>query len=353
MNPQFDLQRLQQAARVAEEAVATGPQPSVVVAVANSRETLWTHVVPGEDHVRLDSIFEIASITKSVTATAVMRLVEEGRLMLNLPVARYLPEFAANGTENVTTWQLLTHSSGLQEKQYYDELWAKGLPVLPEYLYEACCRAGVDFEPGTAFRYTTLSFSALGELITQLSGEPYADYMRRHIFHPLGMLDTAFAPRDRARMAPLYDLGPPEVVEAFIGMAEPGGGLWSTAADLIAFGQAYLRRGTVDGYHLLSPASIDLMTQNYSQGQTQFESSDRFNYGLGWGKPEVPPDGSILASERAFGHGGASGTLLWIDPEYDLVYVWLSNRWDMQDPSKAADRALNAVYGAIDVKRNT
>jgi CubicO group peptidase (beta-lactamase class C family) len=280
-----------------------------------------------------------------------MRLVEEGKLLLSAPVATYLPEFGGNDRDMVTTWHLLTHSSGLEEDQFIGELQAigaAGQQPSTSFLYEACCRSYLNFEPGTAYRYNSLTFSVLGELITSLGGEPYPEYLRHHIFEPLGMTGTAFRPVDSRRVAPIYDLGPPHIVEGFTAMSNPAGGLWSTAADLVAFGQTYLRGGTsTGGYKLLSPPAIDLMTQHHTQGATQFGVGNRFNYGLGWGKPSTPTEGDLLASERAYGHNGASGTALWIDPEYDFVYVFLTNRWDMVDPLDTRARCLNVVYGAV------
>ncbi|MEO8286871.1 MAG: serine hydrolase domain-containing protein [Chloroflexota bacterium] len=345
----MNIEHLRHAAQIADEAVKNGPQPTAVIAVADRDTTLWTHVSPGEDGVSLDSIFLIASITKPVVATAIMRLVEEGNLLLNVPVATYLPEFGANNKEHVTSWHLLTHSSGLEEDQYWGELQALTTPPPPGFLYNAACSSYLHFDPGTAYQYNSLTFSVLSELIARLGGEPYPDYLRRHIFEPLGMTSTAFSPVDPARAAPIYDLGPPHVVAGFTSLAMPGGGLWSSAADLVAFGQAYLRGGTTaGGYKLLSPPSISLMTQHYTHGQKQFVSGTSFNYGLGWGKPSSPRDGDLLASERAFGHNGASGTTLWIDPQYGFVYVFLSNRWDMVDPLLTSARGLNVVYGAVD-----
>jgi CubicO group peptidase (beta-lactamase class C family) len=349
---QLNLDHLQYAARVADEAVKNGPQPTAVLAVANRDETLWTHVSPGEDGVALDSIYQIASITKTFVATAIMRLVEEGKLALNLPVATYLPEFGANGKERMTAWHLLTHSSGLEEARLMAELQTLALsggPLTPGYFYEACCRANLDFEPGTAHKYNSLAFSVLGELITRLSGEPYPQYLHNHIFEPLGMRDTDFAPADRNRAAPLHDFHPARLLDAFNTFAIAGGGLWSTAADLVAFGQTYLRGGTsAGGYKLITLPSILLMTQHYTPGVKQFQSEERLNYGLGWRKPSSPRDGDFLASERSFGHYGTSGTALWIDPEYGFIFVFLSNRWDIVDPYATRARCLNVVYGALD-----
>src|SRR5205823_14997502 len=97
---------------------------------------------------------------------------------------------------------------------------------------DLCCRSNLNFERGTSYQYNSLSFSVLGELITRLGGNPYPEYLRHHIFDPLGISSTAFAPVDRGRAAPLHDFHPARLLDAFNALAMPGGGLWSTAADL-------------------------------------------------------------------------------------------------------------------------
>jgi serine-type D-Ala-D-Ala carboxypeptidase len=342
----IDVNRLALAASIIDDAVRDGPYPTVVAAVASAGETIWTHVAPGADHVALDSILPVASITKPVTATAIFQLVEQGKLLLNVPIAHYLPDFGANGKERITPWHILTHSSGLEEDPIYAAMRTLGTVPTQAWVLDTVSRSRPIFEPGTAHRYTTIGFMVLAELIKHLSGLPHPEYMRRYIFEPLGMKDTAFAPGDRERAAPVYDFGTPEEVAMWTTLADPGGGLWSTVADLLRFARAYLRGGELDGYRLVTPASISHMTGHYSQGAYNFGTTNRFNYGAGWSKPSVPRDGDLLASERAYGHGGATGSLLWIDPEYDFVYVFLSNRWNAPDPNDARARTLNVVYGA-------
>ncbi|MGI8589024.1 MAG: serine hydrolase domain-containing protein [Chloroflexia bacterium] len=336
-------ERLGYAAAVAEEAVQSGTHPSAVIAVADSAKTVWTHLVPGADGAALDSIFLVASISKPIVATAVMQLVEEGRLMLNRPVADYLPEFGAVGKEQVTTWHLLTHTSGLEEQRWLLE--AERTPVTSRRLYEFACQSDLHFEPGSRCEYCSLTFNILAELITRLGGLPYPDYLREHILAPLGMRDTAFQPPDTARAMPVQDFGGPERTAAYSALAVPGGGLWSTAADLVAFGQTFLRGGRRDGYRLLGPAALGMMTGLHTSGMTEMVEgrAKAFRYGLGWGKPH--PDAS-LASPSAYGHGGATGTLLWVDPTWDLVFVFLTNRWEVGND--VATRVLNAVYGALE-----
>lgn len=343
----IDPNRLQRAAAVAEEAVRQGPYPAAVLAVANSERILLKHAVskPGRAPAREDGIFMLASITKPIVATAVMRLVEEGQVLLADPVAKHIPEFAAEGKECVTVFQILTHTSGLDEAAWVGELQARRAAPAEE-LVRMACASTLRFAPGSRYEYNSFSFYILGELIARLGGLPYPEYLRRWIFKPLGMRDTSFAPEgaDRSRAMPVYGEDvTPEALAYYTSVAFPGGGLWSTIADLATFGQAFLRGGLWNGYHLLSPAAIELMTRLHTAGMTESFDGQTVaaNYGLGWGKPGA----QSLASWRAYRHGGVTGTLLLVDPEWDLVFVFLTNHWGIK--ATAPDQTLNAVYGAL------
>ena len=347
-----DPTRLQHVVAAAEAAVQTGGYPSAVLAVANAETTILTHTVSSPDHApaALDSIFLLASITKPIIATAIMRLVEQGRLLLSDPIVRYIPEFELFEKGRVTAWHLLTHTSGLDESGWWREMMFEQR-ASADQLVEMACRCALRFEPGARFEYNTLAFVILGELITRISGLPYPEYLQQHMFGPLGMRDTSFAPSaaQQPRTMPVYppptDPDGEQRVRYFTSLAAPGGGLWSTAADLIAFGQALLRGGRFGDYHLLSPSAIDMMTRLHTGGLIEIVEhiSVPASYGLGWGKPG--PDGALLASPRAYEHGGITGTRLHIDPEWNLVFVFLTNRWSIE--GEASIRALNAVYGAL------
>jgi CubicO group peptidase (beta-lactamase class C family) len=328
-NVALDKDRLQHAAAVADFAVKSGSHPCVVVAAANREETLWSYIVSGEDRAEEDTVFLLASITKPVMATAIMQLVEQGKLLLSRPAAEYLPEFGAHGKQGVTARHLLTHTSGMDET-----LWITERAMQPGACFADACDTHLKFEPGTRCEYCTLSFAVLGELIAKIDGKSYPDYLRENLFAPLGMNATAFRPSDEKRAAPVHDFDP-EALKGFVGRAIAGGGLWSAAADLVKFGQAFL----CGGGSLLSPAAVEVMTRDHT-GEL---SKQTFNYGLGWGKPN--PYDSNPGSPGAFGHGGATGTLLWIDPAWDLVFVFLTNRWGVEQETPR--RALNAVYGAL------
>jgi CubicO group peptidase (beta-lactamase class C family) len=350
----IDPARLQRAVAVAEDAVRNGPYPSALIAVANAETTILTHTVshPERAPLREDSIFLLASITKPIVATAIMQLVEAGRLLLTDPIVQYIPEFGQFGKGSVTAWHLLTHTSGLEEAHWWEQLYQQRAPV--EAFLHAACQSPLHFEPGTRYEYCSLSFVILGELIARLGGLPYPEYLQQQIFAPLGMRDTSFTPvgAQQARAVHVYGMGEEaeepsarRFLDHFITIAAPGGGLWSTAADLVRFGQAFLRGGRFNDYQLLSPAAINTMTRLHTGGLVEIveHKSIPAAYGLGWGKPGA--DGKTLASPHAYEHGGATGTRLHIDPEWDLVFIFLTNRWGIE--ATASQRALNAVYGAL------
>jgi CubicO group peptidase (beta-lactamase class C family) len=175
------------------------------------------------------------------------------------------------------------------------------------------------------------------------------------------MADTTFDPRPNpeqaSRMAPVAVGGleghgfreDPALVAGYTSLRLAGGGLWSTAPDLLRFGRAMLRGGELDGARVLSPAFVDLMTREVTAPRevtwgglgVQPDPLASDHYALAWGKPRVETAGSA----RAFGHGGVSGTRLWIDPAYDLVYVYLSGCWGL--PIAPIDAVANTIYAAL------
>jgi serine-type D-Ala-D-Ala carboxypeptidase len=336
-------------AAIAEE-VARGGLASGVLAVASADQVQRLEAF---GPVTTDSIFLLASITKPIFATSLMRLVERGAVLLNDPVANVIPEFAANGKANVRLWHLLTHTSGLNEG------WIN-LADGPERgqwarVVERTCAAPLTFAPGTRYAYCNPSFIIMGEMVKRLTGIDHAQHLTEAVLEPLQMHDTCFIPRHGdERIVPVLD--PPWRNEqeraGWLGLRHPAAGLWSTAADLVRFGQALLRDGELDGYQLLAPASLRAMTTLQTSGIPSVTGEGEFQsyYGLGFSKAgprgERGPSAE-LRSPGGFGHGGATGTYLWVEPEFDLVFVFLSNRWLQDD--RALKRALNAAIAAASV----
>ncbi len=354
MTAPLDPRRLQPAFDLVADQVESGLIPSAVLAVANAAGPLRVEAVAGAGRATTDSIFQIASITKPIVATAVMQLVERGLLDLRTPVQRIIPEFVAPpsgpglpGAEAVTAWHLLTHTSGVADMD--NDYLARERPDRARLL-DLVCRSPLTFVPGSRFDYNSLSFALLGELIHRLDGRDYPEYLRARILEPLGMRDTAFTPTDPARAVRAAFPNIPAALQAFASayfdsIQVAGGGLWGTVADLMLFGRAMLGRGELDGVRVLGRDFVEEMTQDQTAGlEDPGPPPTAAHYGLGWGLPGLT--GRTSASPRAFGHGGATGTRLLIDPDADLVVVYLANRWGAGDePSQAVVRA---VYAALD-----
>ena len=343
-HPRLDPGRLQPAYDLLQDLVARGELPTGLLAVAGARDTPRCEAYGPGGAIPTDGIYWIASITKPVIATAIMQLVERGRLLIEDPVARHVPEFAVNGKEGVTLWHLLTHTSGLS-----DDLWnGTASPTTPELDLQGACAAPLRFPPGSRHQYSNPGFRVLGEVVRRASGQPHPDYLRREVFEPTGMAETTFRPDlSDPRLVMVPDMmSMPGGVEGFIALETPSGGLFSTAADLVAFGQAFLNQNRGRNGRLLSPAAIRVMTRLHTQGICSYGNGQPVPqyYGLSWEK--AAPHEARLLSPSGFGHGGMAGTYLWIDPDADLVVVFLTNRinWDR----RGRKAVLNAVMAALE-----
>jgi CubicO group peptidase (beta-lactamase class C family) len=344
--PGLETSLLDSAYAAVAEGVASGALASGVLAVATSDEVVRLEAF---GPVATDSIFLIASITKPSFATSVMRLVERGHVLLNEPAARHVPEFAANGKQDVRLWHMLTHTSGL-DQPWFDQASGPKRWEWPSVVARACA-APLQFLPGSRYSYCNPPFFVMADMIQRLTGTDHAAYLRQAVLEPLGMRDTSFTPPDSSRVVPVLD--PPwrdEPEQAgWIGLQNPAGGLWSTAGDLVRFGQMLLHDGELDGYRVVAPATLRAMSTLQTAGILSVTGAGEFSayYGLGFSKAGPDSDrgpSPELRSPAGFGHGGATGTYLWVEPEFDLVFVFLTNRWSQEDTS--LKRALNATIAA-------
>ena len=355
-------ERLDAAFDLVRAGVARGTLPVGLLAVATRDEILRREAYGPRGPIGTDGIYLLASISKPIVSTAIMQLVEQGKLLLDEPVARYIPEFGVRGKEDVRIWHLLTHTSGLDSS--YQELPPPSVgadqtgepPRLPTPADDlrGVCWSFLRFPPGSRFEYCNVSFRILGEIVTRLSGLPYPEYLARHVFAPAGMTDTTFDPfADAARAEralPVHDFPDfPGGLPFFVSMLIPAGGLYSTAADLVALGQAYLNGGRGKNGRVLGPMAISTMTRRWTEGIFDPNGNGsgaptEAHWGLGWALSS--PRRRILSSASCYGHGGATGTHLLVDPEAGLVVVFLTNRWDLPDREKSP--ILNAVFGAVE-----
>lgn len=344
----FDSQRLELAFTNLGSDIEAGHANAAVLGVATSSEVVKLEAFGqmNKKPVTPEHIFLLASITKPIVATAVMQLVAEGYLLLNEPLGHHLPELAGMGKPDITTRHLLTHTSGIPEID-----WPTTLQELPERAvsFEVACTEMPLFLPGSSFSYSTLTFYLLAELIARCSETPFAEYLETRIFEPLGMTSTSFDPRsEQARMVEVEGIteenGPSiaEATDAFISFEMPGAGLWSTAGDLIRFGQALLR---CDPNLLLAPY-VELMGRDQTKGMLERGVvSGARHQALGWRKGKVDGFDVVPGSPSVIEHDGATGGQLWLDPERDLVFVYLTNRFGAD--ARVRQRALQVVYSAL------
>jgi CubicO group peptidase (beta-lactamase class C family) len=346
----MDAALLDCAFRVVSDGVERGELPSTVLAVGNTRQMLRLEAF---GPVAADSIFLLASITKPIFATGLMRLVERGRVLLNTPIGAVVPEFAQAGKADVRLWHLLTHTSGLDE----DWVLRQGGPAPrePARLLDLACAAPLQFRPGSRYTYCNPSFAVMAELIRRLDGRDHATYLSQEVLEPLGMRDTSYEPPESPRVVAVHDAPwgeDPAVRAAWIAQRSPSGGLWSTAVDVLTFGQMLLGGGQRNGYRVLAPATLAAMTQLQTAGIPMSSPLGEVAsaYGLGFSKAVMHGDNGPaqeLRTSDGFGHGGATGTYLLVEPRLDLVIVFLTNRWGIDVPHQK--RVFNAVIAAASV----
>jgi CubicO group peptidase (beta-lactamase class C family) len=308
-----------------------------------------------------DTIFQIMSMTKPVTAIGIMMLAQEGKLALRDPVEDYLPEFKGLRVRTtlgpdagrlsvpdhaITIRDLLTHTAGIQDYP--------GPPAIPDYaqtmnvpldeVIHQLAKQPLLFQPGTQWSYSSPGIEILGRIIEVCSGEKYADFITEHILQPLGMKDSFFfPPADKiSRIAMVYAEKDGELMPApasILGgdpakhrqgavFPAPGWGLYSTAEDLLHLYRMMLNNGVYEGHRYLSPFSVHVMTEPQTTGIQPVGWMRGSDYGLAW-EIVTDPLGELGGHTiGTYGHGGAFGTQGWIDPNNDLISILLIQRSD-------------------------
>lgn len=300
-----------------------------------------------------DHLFWIASMTKSISVTAIMTLVDEGKLSLDEPASKWLPELGevkmkdgSAPSRPITLRDLMSHTSGLA---FPPRKADDGAQSLKGYAL-ALVKAPLAFEPGADYEYG-FGITVAGRIAEMVSGKPFDVFLQERLLDPLGMKDTTFHPdeRLRARIAKTYKTveegeGLVAAYNPFVTsdatvrrMTEPSGGLFSTAADLAKFYEMIRNRGLHEGKRLVSEAAIAEMTKPHTAG------GKAQNYGLGWqcnlAEKAIVPG----FSADSFGHGGAYATHGWIDPGHRLVAIFLVQNVLVKDGGKARQ----AFHGKI------
>ena len=336
--------------------------------------------------MREDAIFLIASPTKPITVTAAMMLVERGLLELDDFVVEFVPEFAPHGKDKIRIRHLMTHTSGLPDQLPENvKLRSEHRPL--EAFVRGACEVKPDFAPGTAVQYQSMGIATLAEIVRRVNGKPLHDFLRDELFQPLGLNDTALgapenwwtgspAKADRIAHVRLEEQQAGTDwnwnTRYWRGLGVPWGGLLTTPREFAVICQLFLdalkgegptqRIGKGDfGFgrsHLagtqsstiLSPAAARAMTTNQLQFMADVPEVERRTrpWGLGWrlNWPGHSASFGDLLGPRTFGHWGATGTLVWIDPDAD-AYLVLFTTQPQEPEGRYLARVSNMVCAAM------
>jgi CubicO group peptidase (beta-lactamase class C family) len=357
--------------------VKSGHTPSLVVLAAR-RGVICLHEAfgvlrPESDSppLALDTIFPTMSITKPMTATMIMCLVEDGLLGLNRPVRDYLPEVTGEGTEEVLVHHLLTFTAGWNEFAFITSLVGDGPGLgmglegkaLWSEILDRLCKLPLANPPGQQMNYAFLCYALLQRLIERVSGRTFADLIQERLFAPLGMNDSyvevpeSQSPRVVKRQAGLpwnVPLGPLHAIDSR--ESELGPNVFSTARDVAVFGQMFLNGGMYNGQRILSRAAVAEMTTTQTAGVPVVMGPSHHkeaSYGYGWFLRSDEKwrywDGS-LQSRSEFHHQGAGGVLLWVDPRDEIVSCYFSvdlEETPEMEPLWNADLFQNVISSAV------
>ena len=339
--------------------VDSGEIAGVVASVA-SRDAVLDTTVVGQQDIETKrpmderAIFWIASMTKPITGVAVMMMAEQGKLDLDDPVAKHLPEFkqlknAAGEEVRVTIKQLMTHSAGLSELSPEE---AAPLHTLGE-LTALVVKKPVQFPAGSKWKYSQTGINTAARIVEVVSGQNFSDFLKERIFTPLKMVDTTFyltneqdkrlstayrrtedGKLEAAKISVLHGKSPTTTDRVPLA----NGGLFSTAADYTRFCQMLLNGGTLDGETILKKESVKQFSSVHS-GDLETGFTPGNAWGIGCCIVRKPQGVTEELSPGSYGHGGAYGTQAWIDPTRNRIYVLMVQRANFPNADASAVRA--------------
>jgi CubicO group peptidase (beta-lactamase class C family) len=287
------------------------------------------------ERMQKGSLFCVASMTKPITATALMILVDEAKLSLDDPVAKYIPAFAevklkdgSRPRREITIRDLLTHTSGLVGSQQNEGTLAETVEKLAE--------RPLGFEPGSKWQYGP-GLTVCGRVVEIVAQQPFETFLDERIFTPLRMKETTFHPTEgqQRRIVKLYEpakdgTGLEPATHWLRELSDdrspnPSGGLFSTAADMARFYQMVLNGGELEGRRILSRGAVAEMTR-IQTGDLEVGFTPGNGWGLGWCVIREPQGITRMLSPSTHGHGGAFGTQGWVDPERQTIFVLMIQR---------------------------
>jgi uncharacterized protein YbbC (DUF1343 family)/CubicO group peptidase (beta-lactamase class C family) len=327
----FHTEKLAEMDAAVERAIADHACPGAVVWLEHNDAAYHQAygkraLVPAEEPMTEDTIFDLASLTKVIATTpATMLLIERGKVRLDERVQAYLPEFTGDGKEAITIRQLMTHTSGLPPGIGRNPPWSGYDTAI-----RMACGEKLLSPPGTVFRYSDINFFMLGEVVRRVSGMNLNEFVAREVYQPLKMTDTGFLPpaSKLPRIAPTEKVGGRvlrgtvhDPTARLMGGVAGHAGVFTTAADLARYARMLLNLGELDGVRIFKPETVKLMTS------VQSPPAVAARRGLGWDvdSPYAGPRGKYFPI-GAYGHTGWTGTSIWIDPFSRTFLILLSNR---------------------------
>ncbi len=393
----FSSERLERLHALMQEAVDKKMQAGIVTILARHGKVVDYRTYGERDmasHAPMtkDTIFRDYSMTKPVTAVAMMILYEEGKWLPSDPISKYIPEFAhlkvykgadGSGTQILvepehapTMRELMTHTAGFTYGFFGDSpvdgIYREQKVLQSANLHEMVEKLGkipLVYQPGTQWRYS-VSMDIQGYIVEKLSGKSLPDFMREHIYQPLGMKDAGFfVPDDkRSRFMTLYrsgtdgelvadaNAGPnPRDYDHLPALPSGGGGMVSTAEDYYRFASMLAHGGELDGARVLAPASVKLMSSNHlpaklltgEWGIGAQQMRPGFGYGYNCAVVYDPPEANLPEGKGTFFWDGAAGTWFWIDPTNDIVFIGMIQRMGGNGGMNLQYLSRSAVYGAL------
>jgi CubicO group peptidase (beta-lactamase class C family) len=321
----WDKARLEQAAAVMADWIKDGRVEGASILVTQGSRQFAKNFGTAKGP---EPVFLLASISKPMTAAAVMSLVDQGQLSLDDHVVKFFPSFTGEGRETITIRNLLTHTAGLPDMLANDEMLRQQHAPLSEYR-EGALKAPLKFPPGTKYSYASMGILLSAEIAQKIMDKPIADIVEERVFRPLGMKHTGFGLRGRSNALTVSSQAAPAMTEEgkktwsdwnwnsgyWRNLGAPWGGALGSAADITRFYREFLdRRGTI-----MKPANEQLMITNQSPPGVKPS-------GLGFDLP--PSVGASACGPRTFGHNGSTGTYSWADPDTGTICVVLTTLYE-------------------------
>jgi len=314
------------------DAVADSAWPGAVMMIGRGDEVIFHqavgyHTYAQKNITKTDDIFDLASISKVIgTTSAVMKLVESGKLSLEDRAVDYVPQLRGPDDGNtrikktITVRHLLTHTAGFEPFRLFYEM-----DCSVEARWDSVFQSELIYQPGDSTVYSDIGLLVMGKIVESVTGMSQDDYLKKTVFTPLKMKDTGYNPNSTLldRIVPT-EIKHGELIHGYVhdenthslGGVAGHAGLFSTSSDLSRFCRMMLHEGELEGVRIFEPSTIDLFTSRIDARSSRF---------LGWDSPEGESSGGIYISPHSFGHTGYTGTSIWIDVENNVYVILLTN----------------------------